>query len=139
MSADRFVRTRYIPPATLGLNAQQLGAERTSSSFDATGANSLSLRVSYARNAGTGNLDLKLDIFDTAINDWIPMNAASIASGVATMDEFIIRKATGDASIKYEARLTDLHFGLMRIRVQNPTSATTSDTITIAAEIGYKA
>lgn len=138
MSDFRFARQREVTAAELGFNSVACSGAVTSNTFDVTGANRMTLYVIFTRVAGTGNLDLTVEAFSPSLNDWVMLNTVSVSSGVQTLSDGTLRKATASATCKYEIRLTDLMFRKMRIKSVLVTSATT-DTLGISAELGYGA
>lgn len=138
MSDFRFARQREVPAAELGFNSVACSGAVTGTTFDVTGANRMTLYVIFTRAFGTGNLDLTVEAFSPSLNDWVMLNTVAVSSGVQTLSDGTLRKATGSATCKYEIRLTDLMFRKMRIKSVAVTSATT-DTLGISAELGYGA
>lgn len=136
MSNLRFARQRWMPPAELGFNEVTVSGTNTGTTFDATGANKMTLFVFFTRVYGTGNLDLTVEAYAPSVGDWVVLNTAAVSAGVETMTDGTIRKATASTSQKYEVRLTDLFFSKMRIKSAAVTSAST-DTLSIEALIGY--
>jgi hypothetical protein len=140
MSDFRFARTRYLPATELGMAAVPCNNTKTSSTFDATGANRLTLMVFFTRVAGTGNIDLAIDAYDPYKDDWVKINTATVSGATVTMTDCVFRKASGSASQKYEIRITDVLFGKMRIRLDAAvTAAGATDLLDVSAYLGYGA
>lgn len=136
--SPRFGRMDYLAPAEMGFAEGLCVNAITGSTFDATGANRITLMVFFTRVAGTGNLDLTMEAYDEAKADWVVVNTVAVAAGVETFTDGTIRKATANVTQKYEVRATDLFFAKMRVKSVAVTNATT-DTLSISAFLGYAA
>jgi hypothetical protein len=130
----RYPSYKVLSAADLGFSAKLTSAAVTSSTFDASGFNRLTLYIKFIRAAGTGDLDFTLEAFDAAQNDWFPVQAVATATGVSTFTVNTLRKATGSASINYEIRFLDLQFHNLRLKSAAVTSSTT-DNVTVTAEL----
>lgn len=121
--------------AETGFNASPLNAAITGATFDATGADGLTLYVQTAFSAANGTLKLQVEAYDDVQAAWVILNTISIAAGVGTLSTMSIEHAA-TAALNYEVRLTELRFHKMRLKMLAAVaSANASDTVTITGEL----
>ena len=129
-------RVARLTPDALGWSAKAANAAVTGSSFDATGADGLTVFVHFTRVAATGTIALSVQAYDEVVEAWTTLQTVAVASGTATLSAMSVDKATGSASQAYEVRLTELRFHKMRINMAAAvTAAGATDLISISAEL----
>jgi hypothetical protein len=129
-----FTRRKPLSAFDLGFSSQLVTGAVTGTTFDATNYQALTLYFKFTRVAGTGNLDFTVEAYDDAQADWFPLQAIETATGTSTLTLSTIRRASGNVSVNFECRLTELQFHKLRIKSSLVTSAST-DTITITGEL----
>ena len=131
MSNEYQIRKQDFTPAQLGLSAQVLSAERTSTTMDCSAANQLTVMVDLTTWAAATTVSVQVDIRDEGDAQWFPLQAASIAAGVATMTDLIWRK-TVTAADQWEMD-TPINANQFRIRITS--AGGTTDTASVYARL----
>ena len=125
-----------INAADLGWNAKATNAAVTGSTFDATGADGLTVYCHFTRGAATGTISLNVQAYDEVNAAWVTLNTVAITAGASALSAMSVDKATGSASQAYEFRLEKLRFHKMRISMAAAvTAADATDLLTLTAEL----
>lgn len=93
----KYVRQKQLCARELGLSGLDLTATRTSSTFDCTSYNQLSIDV----NLSTQNTVTRVDVYLESSNDggttWFRPQSNAISGGAATMSDLVYRKTVSAA------------------------------------------
>ena len=133
-----FARQVFMSPAEVGIDAAPCNAQ-IQTVIDTRGCNMLTFNCKYTRSAGTGNMTFTFEGYSPTLNDYLVMQSADVVSGVATLSAFSVVKATASASQKFEFRLEKLSFAKIRVTVAAVTSASASDTLSVACVRSFQA
>lgn len=135
MSSDRFVRHKILEAPELGLSAVTLASERTSSSFSATGWDSLTIYVNLTARSGTTALICKLEVSNDGGTTWGQIKSESIAAGTGTLSSYSQSFATTSTGLTpYRFDLDD---DLVRVKV-SATSGAAGDVCTVTARLSKR-
>ena len=128
---QKYLRQTDISAGLLGLSAITGSSETTSSTFDVSGYNELTLTAALTWVAAS-----KITIVPEYSNDagttWCRLASESVAAGVSTLTQFQWERAV-TASENYSVSL-GLNYKLMRLKVTM--TGGTTDALTITAKLG---
>lgn len=138
---SRHVRQRYINPGRLGVSAATMGDPVTSTAFDTTGYNQISIDVDYTYGSASA-LTIYLEVadhFDYSTNGassatWRRLQTGSISSGTVTVSNAIYSNAVSDDE-NFQLQLPINNVGMARL-VFDGTSDDATDIITAAVHLG---
>ena len=118
---QQYTRTFDLNATEVGLNAAQLDAERTSSTFSGEGYNQLTVAVDAIRVAYTA-VSVEVDFSYDDVT-FFTLQSTTIAAGVATLDDTIFRKTTSVSDSW--AFNTPINYPLIRLRISSTAGGAT--------------